>query len=64
VHTPESQQIKIIIGKIEPRAILKVIISASHLNYVSPHINRGVRGEAVRIIRNYEILQDRGYSTL
>ncbi len=46
--------------KIEACALLKVVIGVSK-RFVSQNLDRGAKGEVVRIIRNYEQYQDSCY---
>ncbi|BCO08856.1 hypothetical protein GF1_12320 [Desulfolithobacter dissulfuricans] len=62
VRDPEGQKIKIIVDRIEPRAILKVVIRVSGVRFVSRKLNRGVKGEVGRVLRNYEQFQDSCYT--
>jgi hypothetical protein len=62
LYAPETQRITIIVDEIEPRAILKAVIRASKLPFVSQDLNRGAKGQALRILRNYQEYQDSCYS--
>ena len=62
LYDPEIRRITIAVDRIEPRAILKAIIRVSKLRFVSQHLTRGTKGEALRILTNYEQYQDSCYS--
>ncbi|UCD58465.1 MAG: hypothetical protein JSV16_04955 [Candidatus Hydrogenedentota bacterium] len=62
LYDPETRRITVAVDRIEPRAILKAVIRVSKLRFVSQHLTRGTKGEALRILTNYEQYQDSCYS--
>jgi hypothetical protein len=61
-YDPETRRITVVIVRIEPRAILKAVIRASKLHFVSPNLTRGTKLGAFTILTNYQQYQDSCYS--
>ncbi len=62
LYAPKTRKITIVVERIEPRALLKVAMRVSKLRFVSRNLDRGTKGEVVRILRNYEQYQDGCYT--